>query len=221
MAPLKADGFCSHHHHHRQHHHHQCHHQREADDLCGHRGLAAGSDHQTFSMSLPHKLRAYYDKVTFSFRVIFNDIIKDIVTDVIWFIFIAILKVVTPAAGSRGGQSRPRLTGTLLENVVAAYSTMNRSPSSSCSISLLALVTPPQICIEPDWQKVFNHMNNITSNLLTFFRSQVPHTIPRACTQGSRLWSKTSIYSYMNHGQWPSIILSEHNCTTIPQIIRQ
>ena len=53
----------SHHHHHR--HHHRHHHQREADDLCGHRGLAAGSDHQTFAMSLPHKLRAYYDKVSF------------------------------------------------------------------------------------------------------------------------------------------------------------
>ena len=44
----------------------------------------------------------------------------------IWVIFIDILKVVTPASGSRGSQSRPRLTGTLLENVVAAYSTMNR-----------------------------------------------------------------------------------------------
>ena len=37
--------------------------QREADDLCGHRGLVPGSDHQTFSMSLPTKLRNYYDKV--------------------------------------------------------------------------------------------------------------------------------------------------------------
>ena len=37
--------------------------QREADDLCGHRGLQAGSDHQTFSMSLPLTLRSYYDKV--------------------------------------------------------------------------------------------------------------------------------------------------------------
>ena len=45
--------------------------QREADDLCGHRGLAAGSDHQTFAMSLPHKLRAYYDKVTVIFCIIF------------------------------------------------------------------------------------------------------------------------------------------------------
>ena len=37
--------------------------QREADDLSGHRGLQAGSDHQTFSMSLPYTLRSYYDKV--------------------------------------------------------------------------------------------------------------------------------------------------------------
>ena len=71
-------------------------------------------------MSLPHKLRAYYDKVgLLIFNVIFNAIIN-----YQWVVFI--LKVVTPAAGSRGGQSRPRLTGTLLENVVAAYSTMNR-----------------------------------------------------------------------------------------------
>jgi len=68
--------------------------QREADDLCGHRGLVAASDHQTFSMSLPHKLRAYYDKV------------------------------VAPAGHQ--GAPRPRLTGTVLESVVSAYSTMNR-----------------------------------------------------------------------------------------------
>lgn len=37
--------------------------QRESDDLCGHRGLQPGSDHQTFSMALPLKLRNYYDKV--------------------------------------------------------------------------------------------------------------------------------------------------------------
>jgi len=37
--------------------------QREADDLCGHRGLQAGSDQQTFSMILPATLRTYYDKV--------------------------------------------------------------------------------------------------------------------------------------------------------------
>ena len=72
--------------------------QREADDLCGHRGLQAGSDHQTFSMTLPHKLRAYYDKV------------------------------VTPASQANAGQgaTRARLTGTVLENMVHAYTTMNR-----------------------------------------------------------------------------------------------
>ena len=91
--------------------------QREADDLCGHRGLQvkhddhsrthssphitvcfqAGSDHQTFSMTLPYKLRAYYDKV------------------------------VTPAsqAGQGQGGTRARLTGTVLENMVHAYTTMN------------------------------------------------------------------------------------------------
>ena len=31
--------------------------------MCGHRGLIPGSDHQTFSMTLPTKLRNYYDKV--------------------------------------------------------------------------------------------------------------------------------------------------------------
>ena len=37
--------------------------QREADDFCGHRGLQAGSDEQTFFMTLPAKLRNYYDKI--------------------------------------------------------------------------------------------------------------------------------------------------------------
>merc|ERR1712013_301232 len=69
--------------------------QREADDLCGHRGLQAGSDHQTFSMTLPHKLRSYYDKV------------------------------VTPASQANA-TTRTRLTGTVLENMVHAYTTMNR-----------------------------------------------------------------------------------------------
>ena len=71
--------------------------QREADDLCGHRGLQAGSDHQTFCMTLPYKLRAYYDKV------------------------------VTPATQAGAGQAgaRARLTGTVLENMVHAYTTMN------------------------------------------------------------------------------------------------
>ena len=57
----------------------------------------AGSDHQTFSMTLPYKLRAYYDKV------------------------------VTPAsqAGQAQGGNRARLTGTVLENMVQAYTTMN------------------------------------------------------------------------------------------------
>ena len=66
---------------------------REAADLCGHRGLQAGSDHQTFSVTLPHKLRAYYDKV------------------------------VLPA--SQASQANRAITGTVLENMVAAYSTMN------------------------------------------------------------------------------------------------
>ena len=37
--------------------------QRESEDLCGHRGLLAGTDDQTFSMALPIKLRNYYDKI--------------------------------------------------------------------------------------------------------------------------------------------------------------
>nr|XP_040580158.1 meckelin-like [Lepeophtheirus salmonis] len=37
--------------------------QRETEDLCGHRGLQTGSDHQTFTMTLPAKLREYYDAV--------------------------------------------------------------------------------------------------------------------------------------------------------------
>ena len=67
--------------------------QRESDDLCGHRGLMAGSDHQTYCITLPHKLRAYYDKG------------------------------VLPA--SQASQTSRAITGTVLENMVAAYSTMN------------------------------------------------------------------------------------------------
>ena len=37
--------------------------QREADDFCGHRGLQAGSDDQCFIMTLPSKLRAFYDNI--------------------------------------------------------------------------------------------------------------------------------------------------------------
>ena len=46
--------------------------QREADDLCGHRGLQAGSDHQAFSMALPLTLRSYYDKVKRSQLIFLN-----------------------------------------------------------------------------------------------------------------------------------------------------
>ena len=65
----------------------------------------AGSDHQTFSMTLPYKLRAYYDKV------------------------------VTPAsqAGQTQGGARARLTGTVLENMVHAYTTMNTFLTRSAS----------------------------------------------------------------------------------------
>ena len=74
--------------------------QRESEDLCGHRGLLAGTDDQTFSMALPAKLRNYYDKV------------------------------VTPASSmSTGGPAGPRahkLTGTAVQQMVQAYATMNK-----------------------------------------------------------------------------------------------
>ena len=74
--------------------------QRESEDLCGHRGLLAGTDEQTFSMALPAKLRNYYDKV------------------------------VTPATSMNGGVSAgPRaqkLTGTAVQQMVQAYGTMNK-----------------------------------------------------------------------------------------------
>ena len=34
--------------------------QREAEDLVGHRGLVPGSDHQTFQLLIPKKLRSIY-----------------------------------------------------------------------------------------------------------------------------------------------------------------
>jgi meckelin len=37
--------------------------QREEEDLCGHRGLLPGTDQQTFQMSVPIQLRAYYQKM--------------------------------------------------------------------------------------------------------------------------------------------------------------
>ena len=102
-------------------------HQREADDLCGHRGLTAGSDHQTFSMSLPHKLRAYYDKVLPSSGLIPS----------------SCLQVVTPS-GSRGAP-RARLTGAVLEGVVQAYSTMNRCQHAVVMVSTCRCQVPDKI----------------------------------------------------------------------------
>ena len=72
--------------------------QREADDLCGHRGLQAGSDDQTFIMTLPNKLRSYYDKI------------------------------VTPAtnmSAAKGGPKATKLNGAAIQQMVAAYSRMN------------------------------------------------------------------------------------------------
>ena len=73
--------------------------QREADDFCGHRGLQAGSDDQTFMMSLPSKLRTYYDKI------------------------------VTPASdmsGVRAGPKVQKLSGSAVQHMVKAYTTMNK-----------------------------------------------------------------------------------------------
>ena len=109
--------------------------------------------------------------------VIFNAIIN-----YYWVVFI--LKVVTPAAGSRGGQSRPRLTGTLLENVVAAYSTMNRS--------LVIL---------------FIKFDSWLTRLFLPLLCQVPHTFPRACTQRSRLWSKFLAWVFIPVSLKSSIIV--------------
>ena len=72
---------------------------READDFCGHRGLQAGSDEQTFSMSIPVKLRTYYDKI------------------------------VTPASEMSGLRAGPRvqqLSGNAVKHMVDAYNKMNK-----------------------------------------------------------------------------------------------
>ena len=86
--------------------------QRESDDLCGHRGLIPGTDHQTYSMSLPTKLRNYYDKVV-------TPATSSGVTGV--------------GGGTVGSQimsagSRPhsRLNGGTIQHVVQAYTTMNK-----------------------------------------------------------------------------------------------
>eukprot|EP00094_Tigriopus_californicus_P012053 TCALIF_11646-PA protein Name:"Similar to Tmem67 Meckelin (Rattus norvegicus)" AED:0.11 eAED:0.11 QI:708/0.75/0.55/1/1/1/9/0/735 len=73
--------------------------QREADDRCPHRGLQAQTDDQSFTMTLPTKLKSYYDKI------------------------------VTPAtdlAGIKGGPRISKLSGNAIQHMVEAYSTMNK-----------------------------------------------------------------------------------------------
>ncbi len=73
--------------------------QREADDFCGHRGLQAGSDEQTFTMALPSKLRTSYDRI------------------------------VVPASRLMAEGSGPRISklpGNAVKDVMDAYSSMNR-----------------------------------------------------------------------------------------------
>ena len=74
--------------------------QRESEDLCGHRGLLAGTDDQTFSMALPIKLRNYYDKV--------------------------VIPATTMGSGAAAGPRAHKLTGTAVQQMVSAYGTMNR-----------------------------------------------------------------------------------------------
>ena len=74
--------------------------QRESEDLCGHRGLLAGTDDQTFSMALPTKLRNYYDRV--------------------------VLPATTMGSSTPAGPRAHRLTGTVVQQMVSAYGTMNK-----------------------------------------------------------------------------------------------
>ena len=74
--------------------------QRESEDLCGHRGLLAGTDDQTFSMALPTKLRNYYDRV--------------------------VLPATTMGSSTPAGPRAHRLTGTVVQQMVTAYGTMNK-----------------------------------------------------------------------------------------------
>lgn len=74
--------------------------QRESEDLCGHRGLLAGTDDQTFSMALPGKLRNYYDKV--------------------------VTPAMTMGQGAAAGPRAQKLTGTTVQQMVQAYGTMNK-----------------------------------------------------------------------------------------------
>jgi len=72
---------------------------REERDLSAHRGLQAGSEEQTFVMALPNKLRSFYDKI------------------------------VTPAsdmAGIRAGPTVQKLSGNAIQQMVDAYSKMNK-----------------------------------------------------------------------------------------------
>jgi meckelin len=73
--------------------------QREADDFCGHRGLQAGSDDQTFTMALPGKLRSSYDRI--------------------------VLPASRLASGGRGPRLQ-QLPANAMKDIAEAYSNMNR-----------------------------------------------------------------------------------------------
>ena len=74
--------------------------QRESEDLCGHRGLLAGTDDQTFSMALPLKLRNYYDKI--------------------------VIPATTMGSAMPTGPRAHKLTGSVVQQMVSAYGTMNK-----------------------------------------------------------------------------------------------
>lgn len=74
--------------------------QREADDFCGHRGLQAGSDDQSFIMILPKKLRSYYDNI--------------------------VAPAAADMAGSKFGAKTQGLSNTTVQHMVDAYSKMNK-----------------------------------------------------------------------------------------------
>ncbi|XP_067004734.2 meckelin [Anabrus simplex] len=81
--------------------------QREEDDLCGHRGLLPGTDHQTFQMVVPLQLRSYYRKVMSP--------ISSIMTS---------SKRLSTAGG--GGGLRSKIASNDVDRSVQAYHSMNK-----------------------------------------------------------------------------------------------
>ncbi|KAK7873573.1 hypothetical protein R5R35_009277 [Gryllus longicercus] len=82
--------------------------QREEEDLCGHRGLLPGTDHQTFEMIIPLQLRSYYRKVMAPISST------------------SIVQSTKRLSSAGAGSLRSKMSSTNVDRSVQAYHTMNK-----------------------------------------------------------------------------------------------